>query len=177
MKFFVAYYPEHTNKEQIRKDVQLMKECGIEGVRIGEFAWPKLQPNRDVFNFEWMDYVIDILSEYKISTIIGTPTAVVPKWLIDEYPQTCQTMANGQNRGYGARRNACVNDEFFRSAAVRITEEIVKHYKDNKNVIAYQIDNELMAEKPYCYCEGCENKFRELMKQEYKELISGKMRK
>ena len=36
-----CYYPEHWDKNLWREDLERMKECGIEVVRIAEFAWSK----------------------------------------------------------------------------------------------------------------------------------------
>jgi beta-galactosidase len=76
-------------------------------------------------------------------------------------------MIDGRNRGYGGRRNVCVNNKNYIEYAIRIVGAIAEHYKDNRNVIGYQIDNELMAEKPYCYCETCQKEFRDWLKQKY----------
>lgn len=40
-----AYYPELWDTKTIERDIQLMKETGINVVRMGEFAWSKLEPN------------------------------------------------------------------------------------------------------------------------------------
>lgn len=167
MYFGTSYYPEHTEKEQIEKDIELMKNAGLNVIRTGEFAWSKIQPQEGVWDFSWLDEVIEKMAQSGIETIIGTPTAVPPKWLIDKHPEVCQTMADGRNRGYGARRNACVNNPEYLKYSAEITKKIAEHYKDNKNVIAYQIDNELMAEEPYCYCGVCRKKFRDKMKEKY----------
>ena len=35
----VCYYPEHWGETYWKKDLQLMKELGLETARVGEFAW------------------------------------------------------------------------------------------------------------------------------------------
>ena len=49
MKFGVCYYPEHWPESRWLIDVQLMREAGIDIVRIGEFAWSKMEPQDDVY--------------------------------------------------------------------------------------------------------------------------------
>ena len=44
---------------------------------------------------------------------------------------------------------------------------MARRYKANKNIIAYQLDNEFMAEGPYCYCEECRQKFISWLKEKY----------
>ena len=43
----VAYYPELWPEEEIEKDILIMKECGINLVRMGEFAWHFMEPRPD----------------------------------------------------------------------------------------------------------------------------------
>ena len=40
----VAYYPEDWPEEEMERDFARMKEIGINVVRIGEFAWSKIEP-------------------------------------------------------------------------------------------------------------------------------------
>ena len=44
--FGVCYYPEHWPQSKWQEDAQMMAELGLTYVRIGEFAWSKLEPNR-----------------------------------------------------------------------------------------------------------------------------------
>lgn len=167
MYYAVSYYPEHYETDRLRKDIPLMKELGINAIRTGEFAWFLFEPKEGEYNFSWLDNVIEKLGKEGIMTIIGTPTASPPKWLIDKHPDICQTTLDGKNRGYGMRRNACVNSKNFRKYSINITRKIAEHYKDNDYVFAYQIDNEFMAGDPYCYCPECKKKFQEVMKKRY----------
>jgi len=43
--FGVCYYPEHWPQEQWDKDAAMMADLGLTYVRIGEFAWSRLEPN------------------------------------------------------------------------------------------------------------------------------------
>ena len=40
----VAYYPEHWPRSRWETDARLMQEAGITRVRMGEFAWHRLEP-------------------------------------------------------------------------------------------------------------------------------------
>ncbi len=57
----VCYYPEHWDESRWRTDARRMRELGISFVRIGEFAWSRLEPSRGNFTFEWLDRAIDVL--------------------------------------------------------------------------------------------------------------------
>ena len=50
--FGVDYYPEHWPKERWETDARLMKDMGIQIVRMAEFAWQALEPEKGRFCFE-----------------------------------------------------------------------------------------------------------------------------
>ncbi|MBS3763744.1 MAG: beta-galactosidase, partial [Planctomycetes bacterium] len=54
MKLGVAYYPEQWPENQWEKDLDMMADIGMEVVRLGEFAWFKLEPRRERYEFEWL---------------------------------------------------------------------------------------------------------------------------
>ena len=41
-----------------------MAEAGLSWVRIGEFAWSKMEPSPGDLQFEWLDEVIEILGSW-----------------------------------------------------------------------------------------------------------------
>ena len=56
--FGVCYYPEHWPLAQWEQDAQMMAELGLTYVRIGEFAWSRLEPNPGELDFAWLDQAI-----------------------------------------------------------------------------------------------------------------------
>ncbi|TQR21907.1 hypothetical protein C9J85_18780 [Haloferax sp. wsp5] len=42
----VCYFPEHWSRERWETDISQMAEAGIEYVRMGEFAWRRIEPER-----------------------------------------------------------------------------------------------------------------------------------
>lgn len=82
----VCYYPEHWSQDMWRQDAQEMKALGLEYVRIGEFAWSRIEPSEQYFSFNWLDKAIDILGATGLKVIMCTPTATPPKWLLDKHP-------------------------------------------------------------------------------------------
>ena len=62
----VCYYPEHWDESRWRTDARRMRELGISFVRIGEFAWSRLEPSRGTFTFEWLDRAIDVLHQVPV---------------------------------------------------------------------------------------------------------------
>jgi hypothetical protein len=98
----VCYYPEHWQESCWEEDAQRMSAMGIRYVRIGEFAWSRIEPRPGQFEWEWLDRAIAILASQALSIILGTPTACPPKWLVDQHPEILAVAENGQVRGFGS---------------------------------------------------------------------------
>ena len=164
------YYPEHFPSENVSKDASLMKAGGLNIVRMGDFAWFKMQPDSSTYTLDWLVKTVDTLGKYQIKTLLCTPTAAIPKWMFDQYPDIMQVTETGQRKPYGKRRHACLNNEVYRNYSVKIAEQLATAFANNPNVEGFQIDNELMAEEPYCYCETCRLKFSNWLKEKYKTI-------
>ena len=63
MKLGVCYYPEHWPEERWPIDARMMREAGLERVRIGEFAWSRIEPEPGRFEWNWLDRAIGILAD------------------------------------------------------------------------------------------------------------------
>ncbi|MGV2126336.1 beta-galactosidase [Agrobacterium vitis] len=138
----VCYYPEHWPESQWQIDAQNMRKLGISYVRIGEFAWSRLEARRGQFTFEWLDRAIDILHAAGLKVVLGTPTATPPKWLMDEHPGIAPYDADGNVRGFGSRRHYSFSSEIWWTESARIVEVIAKRYGTHPGVAGWQTDNE-----------------------------------
>ncbi|HKQ05501.1 MAG TPA: beta-galactosidase [Blastocatellia bacterium] len=165
--FGAAYYPEHWPESYWEQDATRMQECGVNVVRMAEFAWAVMEPRKGTYDFSLFDKAIAVLARHGIKTIIGTPTATPPKWLTAEYPEVLHVNADGRPADDQSRRHICYNSAVYRDYTRRIVEAMVQHFKDNPNIIGWQIDNELNCENHECYSEPCAVAFRAWLKQKY----------
>ena len=83
-----AYYPELWPAEQVDQDIWQMKAAGCNLMRIAEFAWITMEPREGIFEFAWLQNVLDKLHAADIAVILCTPTATPPQWLTTKYPET-----------------------------------------------------------------------------------------
>ncbi len=74
----VAYYDEYMQEDRLAKDIALMRETGINVVRIAESTWSTLEPEEGQYNFYHIDRVLEAMHEAGIAVIVGTPTYAVP---------------------------------------------------------------------------------------------------
>jgi beta-galactosidase len=137
-----AYYHEYMPYDRLDRDVELMQKAGISVVRLGESTWTSWEPQDGVFEFQWMERIIDRLHQAGIRVILGTPTYSIPPWLYREHPEILVTRLGGQKSYYGIRQNMDISNPSYRYYCERIIRQIISHFKDGPAIIGYQIDNE-----------------------------------
>lgn len=169
MYYGVSYYPEHKETyEELAHDLKLLKESGINTVRMGEFAWCKMEPKEGIYEFGWLLDVVNELGREGIKSIICTPTACPPAFLVEKYPEILYVDNRNVTRPFGGRRHYCYNSEVYRKYSVKIAEELVKVFSDNPYVAGFQIDNEPAQEGTgRCHCKQCTKKFRTWLQNKY----------
>ena len=171
MLYGVSYYPEHKTEEELQWDLKCIVESGINTVRMGEFAWCRMEPEDGRFAFDWLEQVITWLGEHGIKTIVCTPTACPPAWMIEKHPEILYTDNRGITRPFGGRRHYCYNNPDYRMYSRRITLEIAKRFGRHPYVAGFQIDNEPAQEGTgRCHCPVCDAKFQRYLKDKYKTI-------
>ena len=138
----VCYYPEHWPETQWAEDAARMAKLGLTHVRIGEFAWSRLEPKRGAYEFDWLARAIDTLHTAGLKVVLGTPTATPPKWLVDEMPDMLPVGADGMVRKFGSRRHYDFSHEGYLEESKRITLALAKAFGQHPGVCAWQTDNE-----------------------------------
>ena len=167
----VCYYPEHWPEDQWAEDAAQMVETGLEWVRIGEFAWSRLEPSSGDFQFEWLDRTIEILGAAGLKIIMGTPTATPPRWMIDKHPDMLGVDVDGRVRRFGSRRHYSFSHMGYRQECHRIVTKLAERYGKNPHVQAWQIDNEYGChETTHCYSEAALHGFRDWLAQRYQSV-------
>jgi len=164
----VCYYPEQWDRALWREDAQRMVDMGLDWVRIAEFTWGLIEPERGTFHWGWLDDVIDILGEAGLRVMMSTPTAAPPKWLIDEHPEILPVGLDGRVRGFGSRRHYCFSSDIYLAEARRIATEYARRYGQNPYVHAWQIDNEYNDhDTVFSYSNAARDGFRHWLAKRY----------
>lgn len=160
------YYPEHWDESDWQQHVKLMKEVGIEWVRIGEFAWSIVEPQEGEYDFSKLEKPMKLLKDAGIKIILGTPTAAPPLWLVKKHPHVLPVDKFGRQKGAGSRRHYCPANEVYREYSKRIVEKYAEHL--SVYVDMWQIDNEFGChDTTLCYCESTRKAFIEWLKRKY----------
>ena len=167
----VCYYPEHWPEGMWRDDAARMVASGITWVRIGEFAWSRMEPKPGVWDLEWLDRGIDILGSAGLKVVLGTPTATPPRWLEDNMPDMLPVAADGTPRIFGSRRHYCFSHLGYRDECRRIVDVLARRYGASPHVQAWQIDNEYAChDTALSYSDAARSGFRDWLAQRYQSI-------
>lgn len=173
MMLGTSYYPETYDPSVWRQDLALMKDTGLEAIRIFEFAWTTVERREGVYEWDWLDTFLDLCDEVGMKVILGTPTPTPPAWLAMQYPEIMSVRRDGTSRQWGGRRGMCNTSEIYRHFSVEIATKLAERYGQRKTVLGWQIDNELMGPcdkddvLTECHCRACTFRFRTWLKARY----------
>jgi len=159
-----AYYPEHWPEERWPQEIRLMHEAGLTVARMAEFAWSTLEPAESEFHFDWLDRAISALATAGIVSVLGTPTAAPPAWLVQRHPDLMAVDESGRRIQFGNRCHYCVNSPELHAATRRIVGAMAERFGDNPHVIGWQLDNEYNR---VCTCERCQGLFQRFLAEKF----------
>lgn len=162
-----AHYPELWDESEVDRDILRCKDLGINALRVGEFAWSKMEPREGVFNFVWLENIVDKLYENGIYTVMCTPTCTPPRWMLNKYSQTRRVDSRSKRVEVSSRCHTCKTSPVMREKNRLIVEEMAKTFAGKAGIIGWQIDNEIFPYDDGCYCDDCKRAFREYLKDRY----------
>jgi beta-galactosidase len=166
-----CYYPEHWPEEIWAEDAARMAALGLTWVRIGEFAWSRLEPEPGRYDWAWMDRAFDVLTGAGLKVVLGTPTATPPRWMLDRLPDMLAVDADGRPRRFGSRRHYCFSHEGYRAEAIRITKDLADRYGTHPGLGAWQTDNEYGChDTVLSYSDAARGAFRDWLAQRYQSV-------
>ncbi len=168
--FGAAYYPEYMpseydTEERIKTDLSMMKKAGMNVIRIAESTWSVLEPEKDKFNFFYIDKTLEIAESMDMKVIVGTPTYAIPSWLCKEDPSVMAVWQKGQ-ANYGGRQQYDLSNKTYIARCEIVIRKLMEHVAKSPVVIGYQIDNET---KHYgSYSESMQALFVDYLKDKFK---------
>jgi len=145
MNYGVVWYPEHWPEARWAYDLELMRQAGMNTVRLAEFAWSTLEPREGVFELDWLERAVSLAALHGMAVVLGTPSAAPPAWLTARYPEVLAVNENGQRATHGYRCHYAVGSEPYRRLAVRVAGELARRFGPDERVIGWQIDNEFKS--------------------------------
>lgn len=164
----VCYYPEHWSESQWAEDAARMAKLGLTWVRIGEFAWARMEPTPGSYDWGWLDRAIDTLGQVGLKVVLGTPTATPPRWMLTKHPDMLAVDKEGKQRGFGSRRHYDFSHRPYRAECAKIVTALAERYGKNPHVAAWQTDNEYAChDTTLSYSTAALHAFRDWLAQRY----------
>lgn len=164
-----AYYPELW-PDKVDEDIRLMKEVGLNLVRIGEFAWSKMEPDDGHYDFSWLQETIDKLHAAQIGVILCTPTPTPPIWLTEKHPEVLYVDRQGCRHSHGSRQHVCPSSPIYRHYSRRITRELAQRFGKHPAVIGWQTDNEFFCHNPLSFSDSAKHAWHSWLRKRYKTI-------
>jgi beta-galactosidase len=161
------YSPDQWPEEVWPEDVQLMREAGVNLVSLGIFAWSRLEPKEGVFDFDWLDRIMNMLHEGGVSVDLATATASPPPWLSHAHPEMLPMLADGVRLWPGGRQHYCPSSPIYRDATRRLVDALATRYATHPALAMWHVGNEYGCHVPACYCDVSARSFREWLKKRY----------
>ena len=146
------------------RDVELMHEAHVNCVSIGIFSWAMLEPEEGVYDFEWLDSVIDRLWKGGIHVILATPSGARPAWMAQKYPEVLRVNDKYQRYHFGGRHNHCLTSPVYRRKVREMDTRLAQRYADHPAVILWHLSNEMSGS---CWCPLCQEQWRGWLKEKY----------
>lgn len=161
------YNPDQWPEEVWDDDVRLMKKAGVNLVSVGIFSWAKIETSEGVYDFDWLDRIIDKLGEAGIAVDLASATASPPMWLTQAHPEVLWKDYRGDVCQPGARQHWRPTSPVFREYALKLCRAMAEHYKDNPYVVAWHVSNEYGCHNRFDYSEDAERAFQKWCEERY----------
>jgi beta-galactosidase len=179
MFFGVDYYPEHSvfpyggdeehPEAAWERDAELMSKVGVNVIRIGEFTWGLCEPEEGKYDFSWLRRVMDVMGQYGIRVVLGTPTAAPPVWLARKHPEILPVDERGLVKREGTRRAVCLSSDVYWDYSKRVVTAMAEALGDHPQLIAWQIDNSIGGnDSEFSYNEATREEWHLWLEAKYK---------
>ncbi|GEN56732.1 beta-galactosidase [Halolactibacillus alkaliphilus] len=163
------YNPEQWAHDEaiFEEDLRLMKKAKVNVMSVGIFSWAKLEPEEGIFDFNWLDTIINRLYDNGISVFLATPTGARPTWMSEKYPEVLRVTKQRQRNLHGMRHNHCYTSPVYREKTTIMNTKLAERYSAHPAVLGWHISNEYGGD---CHCDYCQQAFREWVKDKYETL-------
>ena len=168
-RFYIGccYYPEHWDRNDMRRDLERIKDLGFNCVRMGEFSWSMYEKEEGKYDFSLLLEAVSYAEKLGLFVILGTPTASPPCWLTEKHPEVLCKDINGTVMHHGGRQHHNYTSPVYLKYCEAITEAMVKSFCGFSNVIGWQIDNEMYGHRKESYNESDDLAFRRWLTEKY----------
>lgn len=167
MLYGADYNPDQWPEDVWPDDVAHMKAAGVTTVSLGIFAWSRIQPTPDTWDFAWLDRILELLHEGDISVNLATATASAPPWVTTAHPDALAADENGAPYWHGSRQHHSPASPTWRRLAAELVRRIAERYADHPAVVMWHVDNELGCHLHEDFSDAARDAFRGWIEARY----------
>lgn len=161
------YNPDQWSEEVWLEDARLMREAGVNLVSLPVFSWPQLEVAPGVYEWGWLDRVLEILSDAGIRIDLATATATPPAWLVRSHPEMLPWNEDGQRLEFGSRQAYCPSSPVWREHVARMTRAMAERYGEHPGLALWHVSNEYGDHVSRCWCPESARHFRRWLEARY----------
>lgn len=163
------YNPDQWKMDEaiVEEDFRLMQLTNCTSMSVGIFSWTQYEPAEGVYQFDWMDQLMDRLHKQGMKAFLATPSGGKPMWMQHKYPEIRRVTADGLREAPGSRHNHCPSSPIYREKVRQLNERIATRYGKHPALVLWHVGNELQGE---CFCEHCISRFQDWLKIRYGSL-------
>lgn len=161
------YNPEQWPEDTWANDIQVFKQAHLNSATINVFSWALLEQKEGEYDFSKLDKIVKELTDANFDIVLATATAAMPAWMFKKYPDVARVDYQGRRHVFGQRHNFCSNSKNYQVLASKLVKKIVSRYYKNPHIKVWHVNNEYGGN---CYCDNCQNTFRDWLKYKYKNL-------
>ena len=167
MLYGADYNPDQWPEEVWDEDVRLMQEARVNIVSLGIFAWSRIQPAEDVWDFAWLDTVIEKLHAGGIQVNLATATASPPPWVSATYPDTLPADESGASYWPGSRQHFAPSSPTYRRLAGELVRRLAERYAHHPAVVMWHVGNEFGCHLPMDFSDSARDAYRGWLRGRY----------
>ncbi|MFB7250011.1 beta-galactosidase [Microbacterium sp. NPDC056234] len=170
MLYGADYNPDQWPEDVWDDDVRLMQEAGVNIVSLGIFAWSRIQPAENVWDFAWLDTVIDKLHAGGIRVNLATATASPPPWVSATYPETLPVDENGASYWPGSRQHFAPSSPTYRRLAGELVRRLAERYVNHPAVVMWHVGNEFGCHLWMDFSDAARDAYRVWLSDRYRTI-------
>ena len=137
-----CYQPVDRSREQVVRDIALMKRSGFKVVRMGDLSWDYFEPSEGKFDFATFDWIMDQMHAAGIKVILDIPGQPAPLWLHHRYPGVDLVTQQGTRLDPAERYMDDISDPDYQRLLLRLADTLTKRYAHHPALMAIGYNNE-----------------------------------
>jgi beta-galactosidase len=155
--------------ERWASDLDAMSAASVNALRVGDFAWGRLEPRENQWDFAWLDHFLSLAHGHDIRILLIPPLRCAPAWLVAKDPTIQIVNEAGVRLEFGSRYTFCINHPLLMAKGLAVTERMARRYAEHPAVMGWHLDNEY-GDEPDCHCEVCRAQWHGWLRQNYGDI-------